>query len=328
MVHETSLAEKLNKLKNIREVVDFIEELENEAFYTSEIFSDPADYPVFKKPIDLKDLPFLDEAHVDIKNLEKIAKKSNNFREIGKFLTKINILSPSIAEKLVQAVCLKIDAANSLREILQCLHSIMDKNHSENIINPSHLNIQDYSTLRLVSLIAQELNVEKLEEKIAQSKRVRDIWECLHILKMSGETVADQVLNNLGNTPTAEKAGKTSNPHNTGNLLKTLQKISPQKCNLVLQALIEKLRNTTNLNYIGNCYGGIANFSTEVALELLPLIAEKMNHSNSLKEVGECFRKICWSNKKIIPELLKALDSGKQDYLRKRYSRYLKIPNG
>ncbi|MEX2722354.1 MAG: hypothetical protein Q6366_008695 [Candidatus Freyarchaeota archaeon] len=326
MVYGASLAEKLNKLRSIREVVHLIDELESEAFYTSKIF-DPAEHPVSQKPIDLDELPLLDEARINIKNLEKIAKKSNNHREIGKFFAKINNLSPSTAEKLVQIVCSKMDASHSLREVSQCLHSIVGRNHSENTIN-SPLNIQDYRTIRLASLIAQELDARKLEKKIAQSNRVRDIWECLHILEISGQTVAKQVVDNLEIAPIAEKAGKTFNPHNIGNLLKTLQKISPQKCDLILQALIEKLRNTTNLNYTGNCYGGIANFSTEVALKLLPLIAQKMNRSDSLKEAGECFRKISWCNRKIIPELFMALDSEKQDYLQKRYSRYLKIPGG
>ncbi|GEM_PF-4924611 len=323
MVRVTSFAVKLNKLRSIREVIDFIGELESEVFYVSGFFSDHVDCFAFQKPVDLRDIPLLDEAHIDVKNLEKMVKKSNNFREIGKFIAKINNLSQNTAEKLIPIVCSKIDASNGLREVLICLHSVTGGNHLENTNNASHLNVRDYSTMRLLALIVQGLDAGKLENKFAQSNRLRDIWECLHLLKISDETIAWQVVNNLEIRTVADRVGKTSNPHNTGNLLKILQKISPEKCKLLIQALIEQLRSTTNLKYAGNCYAGIANFSKEAAFNLLHLIAEKMNHSNSQKELGECLIKISWSNKKIIPELFMALNPEKQDYLKKRYSRYL-----
>jgi hypothetical protein len=318
---------KLNKLQSIREVIDIIDEIENKPYYASNVFSDPVDSFRYEKPISVENLPFLDDKNISIPNFGKMIKKSNNFREIGKFIAKINNLSPYTAEKLVHAVCSKIDASNSLREVLMCLHSVTGGNHLENTNNASHLNVRDYRTMRLLALIVQGLDAGKLENKFAQSNRLRDIWECLHLFKISDETVAWQMVNNLEIRTVADRVGKTSNPHNTGNLLKILQKTSPEKCNLLLQALIEQLRSTANLKYAGNCYAGIANFSTEAAFNLLHLIAEKMNHSNSQKELGECLIKISWSNKKIIPELFMALKPEKQDYLKKRYSRYLKTLN-
>ncbi|MFB0562910.1 MAG: hypothetical protein ACETWM_17060 [Candidatus Lokiarchaeia archaeon] len=325
MAREIHWDKKINNLKSMREIIDYITELEANSYYVSRGFQDPLDSLAHQRPIPVKDLPFLSKESINITNLEKMIKKSNNLREIGKFIEKINCLSDSVAEQLVPIVCKKIDESKNLREIMLCLNQMIGRNYSQHLNDSADLgNTRDYRTIKLVAHIIQGLDIKKLEKKLAESTRVRDLWECLQILKMSWDTIAEQITSNLDINLIIEKMGKTKNPHNIGNLLKTLQEINPEKSYLILREAIEELRNSTNLTHIGTCLGGIAIFDIENAAALLPIIIDKMNSSNNLKEVGESFRKISLANRSIIPELFIGLNPDKQKHLQEKYGRYLK----
>nr|MDO8082165.1 hypothetical protein [Candidatus Freyarchaeota archaeon] len=324
----TSLAKKLNKLHNMREVIDFINELEAKSYYVSRVFSDSKDSSPYQTPTRLNDLPFLDEDNIKISNFEKMIKGSNNFGEIGKFIERINCVSGSIGEKLTPLVCEKINKSDTLRQVMLCLNQIVGRNFSQCLINSSHSNtIHDYNRIRLAALIVEGLDEKTLVKNIIHSNRLRDVWESIHTLKIIWEPLADRVLSNLDYKIIIEKLNKTRNPYSVGNLLRTIREIDSQKADLVLRELMEKLRASDNLVYVATCFGGIANFEVKSATELLPLIIDKMNASNNLTEVGKSFRKISLANRNAAMELFIGLDEEKQKYLLEKYGRYLKIEN-
>jgi hypothetical protein len=317
---------KLSNLKSMREVIDCIDELEAKPYYVSRVFSNSLDFSPHQTPTRVNDLPFLDEETVKISNFEKMIKTSNNFSEIGKFIERINCVSGSIAEKLVPLVCEKINESGSLREAMLCLNQIMGRSFSQNLINSSHFNtVQDYDRIRLVTLIVEGLDEKKLVKNLIHSNRLREVWECLNILKISCEPLADRVLKNLDVRMIVKESNKTRNPYILGNLLKTIQKIDSQKADLILREIVKELRGSSNLVYVATGFGGIAIFDIKRATELLPLITDKMNASEDLIEVGKIFRKISLANRITANELFIRLDADKRNYLIGKYRRYLKI---
>nr|MDO8082168.1 hypothetical protein [Candidatus Freyarchaeota archaeon] len=61
---------KLNSLKSMGEVIDFINELEAKSYHVPEFFSDSKDSLPYQKATCVNDLPFLDEDNVKISNFE------------------------------------------------------------------------------------------------------------------------------------------------------------------------------------------------------------------------------------------------------------------
>lgn len=317
-------AKKLNELHSIREVIDYIDELEAKSYYVSGVF-EPSDTLAHRKSVHLKDIPFLTKDDFNIKNFEKMIEKSKNLMEIGKFIERINSISEVTAEKLVPLVCKKINESENLRALMLCLNQIIGRNFSQRLTTTHNpYKFQDYNRIRLLAHILSGLDKTRLVNKLTQSNRLRDLWECLHTLNISHEELADQIIKSLDTEKIVEKLSKTRNPCNVGNLLRTIHEINSEKGNLILQEATEELRNSSNLTHIGTYLGGIAIFNIENAAALLPIIIDKMNSSNDLKEVGESFRKISLANRSIIPELFIGLNPDKQKHLQEKYGRYLK----
>lgn len=320
---------RLNRSRSIREVIDYIDELETQPFYVARVFHD-RDSLASQKPIRVGELPFLAE-NIDVKNFERMVKKSNNLWEIGKFIERINRLSGDIAEKIAPLVCEKIDKALSLREVMYCLNQIAGLGFSRCLTSSNRLNnLREYDTLRLMSLIVEGLDEGKLVGKLAESSRVRDVWACLHILKLSSEALAQRVVDALTAETIEEKLAKTRNPRNVENLLRTLSEISPEKAEHVLQLISKKLESNKTSNPVSSAtlLAGVANLHSRMVAMHQPQLVKRLNSSESLREVGEAFRKISLCNPSLATEIFKKLDEQKQNYLLTKFGRYTsKLPS-
>ncbi|MHA1605267.1 MAG: hypothetical protein ACTSV0_01330 [Candidatus Freyarchaeota archaeon] len=314
---------KLNRSRSMREVIDYIDELEARSYYAARVFHDP-DSLVPQRPIRLGELHFLAE-NINVKNFERMVKKSNNLWEIGKFLERVNRLGGNAAEKIVPLVCEKIDKAPSLREVMHCLNPIAGLELSQRLTNPNSLiPLREYDNLRLLFLIVSGLDEEKLVVKLAESSRVRYVWACLRILKISDDDTTRRVVDALTAETIVEKLAKTRNPRNVENLLSTLSEISPEKAEHVLQLISKKLESNENGNSVSSAtlLAGVANLNSRMVAIHQPQLVKRLNSSKSLREVGEAFRKISLCNPSLATEIFKKLDEQKQNYLLTKFGRY------